>query len=69
MLVEASWAFEVSRFGTLHLHQSGLDHQVLLDMLVIADEADAQLTEAVRSLLGTKLAQPAAQFLGRIGQA
>jgi hypothetical protein len=63
MFVEESAAFEVSTFGTLHLHQSELDqNQVLLDILVIADEADAQLTEALRSLLGTKLAQPAAQF-------
>jgi hypothetical protein len=63
MLVEESWAFEVSTFGTLHLHQSELDqNQMLLDIMVIADEADAQLTEAVGSLLGTKLAQPAAQF-------
>jgi hypothetical protein len=67
MLVEASWAFEVPTFGILHLHQSELDqNQVLLDLLVIADEADAQLAEAVRSLLGTKLAQSAAQFSGEL---
>jgi hypothetical protein len=54
MLVEESRAFQVSTFGTLHLHQSELDQtQVLVDILVIADEVDAQLTEAVRSLLGT----------------
>jgi hypothetical protein len=51
MLIEESRAFQVSAFGTLHLHQSELDqNQVLVDILLIADEVDAQLTEAVRSL-------------------
>ena len=55
MLVEESRLFQVATFGTLHLHQSELDHsQVLLDVMVIADEADAQLMETVRSLIGTK---------------
>ena len=54
MLVEESRVFEVSTFGTLRLHQSELDqNQVLADIAVIADEVDAQLTEAVRSLTGT----------------
>jgi len=26
MLVEESWIFQVTTFGTLHLHQSELDH-------------------------------------------
>ena len=44
MLIEESRAFEVSAFGTLHLHQSELDqNQVLVDILVIADEVDARL--------------------------
>ena len=35
----------------LHLHRSELDQRrLLLDAVVIADEADAQLMEAVRSL-------------------
>jgi hypothetical protein len=55
MLVEESRVFEVATFGTLHLHRSELDHkQVLLDVMVIADEVDAQLMETVRSLTGTK---------------
>jgi hypothetical protein len=46
-LVEEWWAFEVSTFGTFHLHQSELDqNQMLVDMLVIVDGADAQLTES-----------------------
>lgn len=53
MLVEESRLFEVATFGTLHLHQSELDqNQVLLDVMVIADEVDAQLMETVRSLMG-----------------
>src|SRR5580704_15856660 len=60
MLIEESRAFEVSAFGTLHLHQSELDdNQLIVDILVIADEVDTQLTEAVRSLTGTKQPQPA----------
>jgi hypothetical protein len=61
MLVEESRAFEVATFGALHLHQSELDqNQVLLDVMVIADEVDAQLMESVRSLMGAKLAEGAA---------
>ena len=61
MLVEESRLFQVATFGTLHLHQSELDHsQVLLDIAVIADEVDAQLMETVRSLMGAKLPEPAA---------
>jgi hypothetical protein len=52
MLIEESRVFQVATFGALHLHQSELDHnQVLLDVMVIADEVDAQLVEAVRSLM------------------
>jgi hypothetical protein len=55
MLIEESRVFQVATFGALHLHQLELDHnQVLLDVMVIADEVDAQLTEAVRSLTGAK---------------
>ncbi len=61
MVVEESRAFEVTIFHTLHLHQSELDQQqVLLAIMVIADETDAQLTETVCNLVGTKQARSAA---------
>ena len=61
MLIDESRVFQVATFGTLHLHQSELDqNQVLLDVMVIADEVDAQLMETVRSLMGAKLAEAAA---------
>ena len=61
MLIEESRVFQVATFGTLHLHQSELDqNQVLLDVMVIADEVDAQLMETVRSLMGAKPAEAAA---------
>jgi hypothetical protein len=60
MLIEESRVFQVATFSTLHLHQSELtQNQVLLDVMVIADEVDAQLMEAVRSLIGATLIQPA----------
>jgi hypothetical protein len=41
-----------------HLHQSELDQsQLLLDVMVIADEVDAQLMETVRSLMGARRAE------------
>jgi hypothetical protein len=53
MLIEESRVFQVATFGALHLHQSELDQdQVLLDVMVIADEVDAQLMEAMRTLMG-----------------
>jgi hypothetical protein len=52
MLVEESRIFQVTTFGTLHLHQRELDqNQLLLDVIIIADEADRQLTETVRSFM------------------
>jgi hypothetical protein len=49
MLVEESRLFQVVTFHTLHLHQSELDHgQLLSDIMVIADEVDLQLMQAVR---------------------
>jgi hypothetical protein len=61
MLIEESRVFQVATFSTLHLHQSELDqNQVLLDVMVIADEVDAQLMETVRSLMGAQLAEAAA---------
>jgi hypothetical protein len=51
MLVEESRVFQVATFGALHLHQSELDQSAMLsDVMVIADEVDAQLAETVRSL-------------------
>lgn len=48
MLVEESRLFEVVTFHTLHLHQSELDQgQLLADIIVIADEVDLQLMQAV----------------------
>ena len=57
MLVEESRIFQVTTFGTLHLHQSELDQsEVLLDVMSIADEADRQLTETVRSFMTAQAA-------------
>jgi hypothetical protein len=51
MLIAESRIFEVVTFRTLHLYHSELDQRrLLLDVMVIADEADAQLMGAVRSL-------------------
>ncbi len=51
MLVEESRVFQVATFGALRLHQNELDQSELLsDVMIIADEVDAQLAEAVRSL-------------------
>ena len=61
MLMEESRVFQVATFDTLHLHQSELDQsQLLLDVMVIADEVDAQLMETVRSLMGARPAEVAA---------
>ncbi len=55
MLIEESRVLEVATFNTLHLHESELNQrQVLLDVIVIADEVDAQLVEAMRSLTGER---------------
>ncbi|HET6842213.1 MAG TPA: hypothetical protein VFK06_11100 [Candidatus Angelobacter sp.] len=61
MLIEESRAFQVSTFGTLHLYQKKLDqNKVLLDVMIIADEVDAQLKETVRSLMEAKRINAAA---------
>jgi hypothetical protein len=61
MLIQESRVFQVATFSTLHLHQSELDpKEVLSDAMVIADEADAQLMETVRSLMETKPVESAA---------
>lgn len=52
MLIEESRILEVSTFNTLHLHWRELDQdQVLLGVMIIADEADRQLTETVSSFM------------------
>jgi len=49
MLVEESRLFQVVTFRTLHLHVGELDpHQLLRDVMIIADEVDLQLMHAVR---------------------
>jgi hypothetical protein len=61
MVIDESRAFQVATFSTLHLHQDELDqNRMLLDVIVIADEVDAQLMETVRSLMGPKVAKSAA---------
>ena len=48
MLVEESRLFQVVTFQTLHLNQSELEQsQVLADVVIIADEVDLQLMQAV----------------------
>ena len=55
MLVEESRVFQVATFGALHLHENELDQkQVLSDVIIIADEVDAQLTESMRSLTASE---------------
>jgi hypothetical protein len=52
MLVEESRIFQVTTFRTLHTHHRRLNkEQVLLDVMTIADEADSQLAESVRSFM------------------
>jgi hypothetical protein len=59
-LIEESRVFQVTTFGALHLHQGELDqNQVLLDVMVIADEVDAQLKD-VRTFMEAKVPEAAA---------
>jgi len=59
MLVEESRIFEVVTFRTLHLHLGELDERRLLpDVMVVADEADAQLMGAVRGLTAKGMPTP-----------
>jgi hypothetical protein len=61
MLIEESRVFQVATFGALQLHQSELDQgQVLSDVMVIADEVDAQLMETVRTFMEMKVPEAAA---------
>jgi hypothetical protein len=57
MLVEESRIFQVSIFGTLHVHQGKLDQDwVLLDVITIADEADRQLMQSVNGYIAAEAA-------------
>jgi hypothetical protein len=48
---------EVTTFGTLQRHQGELDrNQVLLDVGIIADEADRQLEETVVGFMAAQAA-------------
>jgi hypothetical protein len=57
MLVDESRILEVTTFGTLQRHQDELDrNQVLLDVAIIADEADRQLEETVVGFMAARAA-------------
>ena len=57
MLVDESRIFEVTTSGALQRHQGELDrNQVLLDVGIIADEADRQLEEAVVGFMAARAA-------------
>jgi hypothetical protein len=57
MLVDESRILEVTTFGTLQRHQDELDrNQVLLDVGIIADEADRQLEETVVAFMAARSA-------------
>jgi hypothetical protein len=50
MLIHESRIFQVTIFGTLHDNLSVLDFNLLLpDVMIIADEVDAQLTQTMES--------------------
>jgi hypothetical protein len=56
MLIHESRILQVRIFGTLHKNLSVLDFGVLLpDVMTIADEVDAQLTQTMESFTKTKL--------------
>jgi hypothetical protein len=55
MLIDESRILEVTIFGALHQNLSGLDFGLLLaDVMVIADEVDAQLTQMITSFTKAK---------------
>jgi RsbT co-antagonist protein rsbRD N-terminal domain len=50
MLIHESRILQVTIFGTLHKHLTALDFSMLLpDVMIIADEVDAQLTQTMES--------------------
>jgi hypothetical protein len=57
MLIDESRLFEVTACGALQRHEDELDrNQVLLDVGIIADEADRQLEEAVVGFMAARVA-------------
>jgi hypothetical protein len=57
MLIHDSRILQVTIFGTLHKNLSLLDFSLLLpDVMVIADEVDAQLTQTMESFTNATLA-------------
>ena len=57
MLVEESRILEATTFGALHRRQGELDrNQVLPDVVIIADEADRQLEEAIGGFMVARAA-------------
>jgi hypothetical protein len=63
MLVEESRMLEVSIFDTLHKNDQRLDSSILLlDVMVIADEADLQLREAMTSFIGEAMTDASPKF-------
>ncbi len=56
MLIHESRILQVTIFGTLHKNLSVLDFSLLLpDVMIIADEVDAQLTQTMESFSKAKL--------------
>jgi hypothetical protein len=52
LLVEESRLLQVSIFNTLHRHQKSLDpDRLMLDVITIADECDAQLKHTVETFM------------------
>jgi hypothetical protein len=52
MLIHESRILQVTIFGTLHKNLKALDFSVLLpDVMIIADEVDAQLTQTMTSFM------------------
>jgi hypothetical protein len=50
MLIHESRILQVTIFGTLHKHLTSLDFRALLpDVMIIADEVDAQLTQTMEA--------------------
>ena len=50
MLTHESRILQVTIFGTLHKHLTSLDFRALLpDVMIIADEVDAQLTQTMEA--------------------
>jgi hypothetical protein len=60
MLIHESRILQVTIFGTLHKHLTALDFSALLpDVMIIADEVDAQLTQTMDSYTNARKAAAA----------